>query len=93
MKRKQKLIQYFNNNVVINFHDIEKIRNYSDEEIQCMGGVKSWYLDCCAATHDEIKAAIEYAGYKYPNSDSVWARAIEECKKITEAKLCLAGIY
>ena len=91
MNRKRRLFRYFQEHVTIEDDAIQQIKSYPAKQISLMGGVKSWYVDCCAATYDQLKAGIAYAGYKYPDSDSVWTKAIEACKSVTADKLYSYG--
>lgn len=91
MNRKRKLLSYFKKNVEIDMQAIARIKQYPDKQVAFMGGVHSWYMSCCAAKYDELKKGIEYAGYKYPDSDSVWERAIGACKLVTSQKLFESG--
>lgn len=70
------------------WQSIEEIKQQPQSQIAFMGGVKEWYRSTsCSLYYDETVAAIKTAGYKYPNSDSVWEKAVQVKDEIVREKL------
>lgn len=92
--RKEKLYEYLANHIEIRLDLIEKIKQQPQKQLDFMGGVAAWYKGSgCSNYYDECRHAIEYAGYRYPDSDRTWETAESEKNKVVEHKLAMLGYF
>ncbi|MDD7005870.1 MAG: hypothetical protein PUH11_04340 [Bacilli bacterium] len=88
MSKLDKMRKYLEQAIKINMKSLEEIKQQPQSQIAFMGGVKEWYRSTsCSLYYDEIIAAIKIAGYKYPDSDSVWEKAERVKDEIVREKL------
>ncbi|MFR0508777.1 hypothetical protein ACLUYE_05875 [Limosilactobacillus reuteri subsp. suis] len=88
MSKLEKMKECLLSSIEIDMQQIEEIKQQPQSQIAFMGGVKEWYRSTsCSLYYDEIIAAIKIAGYKYPDSDSVWEKAERVKDEIVREKL------
>lgn len=93
MSKLDKMKNYLKQVIEINFDYIDEIKQMPQSQIDFMGGVAEWYATTgCSSYYTEIVNAIKFAGYKYPDSDSVWEKAERIKDEIVREKLSLVQL-
>ena len=93
MSKLEKMKNYLKQVIEINFDYIDEIKQMPQSQIDFMGGVAEWYATTgCSSYYTEIVNAIKFAGYKYPDSDSVWEKAERIKDEIVREKLSLVQL-
>lgn len=93
MSKLDKMKNYLKQVIEIDFDYIDEIKQMPQSQIDFMGGVAEWYVATgCSSYYTEIVNAIKFAGYKYPSSGSVWAKAIQVKDEIVREKLSYLSI-
>lgn len=88
MSKLDKMRKYLEQAIEINMQSLEEIKQQPKSQIEFMGGVREWYrCTGCSNYYKEIVQAIKTAGYKYPDSDSVWEKAEQVKDEIVREKL------
>ena len=93
MSKLEKMKNYLKQVIEINFDYIDEIKQMPQSQIDFMGGVAEWYATTgCSSYYTEVVNAIKFAGYKYPDSDSVWEKAERIKDEIVREKLSLVQL-